>query len=200
MRNTMNKKIHCITEGAIIVAFAFVLEIVCHWLNDIMLIEAFGGTITVCMVPIVYYSYRRGAAWGLFAGFTYSMLQMLLCISHTLPPAKTFGAVAFCILLDYFLAFTALGLADIFAKPFAKHRLWGYCIGAVAVCIIRFLFSFISGIVLWGAYVPEGMSVWIYSLVYNGAYMLPNTVLTGMLIVIVCAAFEPKTLRPMKKH
>ena len=43
------------------------------------------------------------------------------------------------------------------------------------------------------------MNIWWYSLTYNGSYMLPNAVLAGVLIVVLCAAVDPKTLRPYKK-
>ncbi len=200
MKNQTKTRILCITEGAIILAFAFVLELLCVYLNNITGISAllpFGGTVTVSMLPIVYYSYRRGAAWGMGSGFVYAMLQMLL--GFYIPPANTWWAVLLCILLDYLLAFTVLGLANIFAKPFVRHRLWGYCMGAAAVCIIRFAASFLSGIILWDSYAPEGMSVWLYSLIYNGSYMLPSAVLTSVFTVIVCAAVDPLTLCPMRR-
>ena len=200
MKNKMNKRILCITEGAIMIALAVVLEVLCHWLNEVMGIEAllpFGGTITVSMLPIVYYSYRHGVAWGVGVGFTHSLLQIVLGHLSYLP--KELGDLVLCLLLDYLLAFTVLGIADLFAKPFGKKRLAGYCVGAVAVCVIRFVLSFLSGVILWGSYAPEGMNVWVYSLIYNGSYMLPNTILTAMFAVIVCAALDPKTLRPMKK-
>ncbi len=200
MKNSMKTRILCITEGAVIIALAFVLELLCVWLNGILGISAllpFGGTITISMLPIAYYSYRRGALWGLGAGFVYAVLQMIL--GFYIPPANTFWAVALCVLLDYLLAFTAIGAAALFAKPFGKFRLTGYCVGAVAVCLIRFVASFLSGVILWDTYAPEGMSVWTYSLIYNGSYMLPTTILTGAFAVIVCAALDPKTLRPMKK-
>ena len=79
--NRMKQRILCVTEGAVILALAYVLELLCIWLNAIMGISAllpFGGTITVSMLPIIYYSYRRGALWGVGAGFVYSLLQMLL--------------------------------------------------------------------------------------------------------------------------
>ncbi len=196
----MKKRILCVTEGALVIALAYVLELLCVWLNTIMGIGAllpFGGTITVSMLPIAYYSYRRGAAWGLGAGFVYALIQMLL--GFYIPPANTWWALAMCVLLDYMIAFLVVGLADIFAKPFGKHRLAGYCVGAVAVCLIRFVSSFLSGVILWGSYAPEGMNVWIYSLVYNASYMLPNALLTGVFAVIICAAMDPKTLKPMKK-
>ena len=199
MKDTMKQKILCITEGAIIIALSVVLEMLCHWLNEVTGIEAllpFGGTITVSMLPVVYYSYRHGIGWGLGVGFTYSVLML----GHMDYLPKDFGSLVLCLLLDYFLAFTVLGIADIFAKPFGKKRLAGYCVGAVAVCVIRFALSFLSGVILWGSYAPEGMNVWVYSLIYNGSYMLPNTILTAMLVVIICASLDPKTLRPMKKN
>lgn len=200
MKNTTKQRILCVSEGAVIIALSYVLELLCVWLNAITGIGAllpFGGTITVSMLPIVYYSYRRGTGWGIGVGIVYSLLQMML--GFYVPPAKTIWALALCVLLDYLLAFSATGLAPLFAKPFGKHRLVGYCTGAVAVCLIRFVSSFLSGVILWGEYAPEGMNVWVYSLIYNASYMLPTTILTGVFAVVVCASLDPKTLRPMKK-
>lgn len=196
----MKKKILCVTEGAIIIALAYVIELLCVWLNTICGIEAllpFGGTITISMLPIAYYSYRRGTKWGLGVGFVYSILQMFL--GFYIPPANTWWAVVLCVLLDYVIAFTVVGLAGLIAKPFVRHRLLGYGIGAVVVCVIRFLCSFLSGVILWGSYAPESMNVWVYSLIYNASYMLPNAVLTGVFAVILCVSLDPETLRPMRK-
>ena len=200
MKNSMKTRILCITEGAVIIALSFVLELLCVWLNAVMGINAllpFGGTITVSMLPIAYYSYRRGAAWGLGTGFVYAILQIIL--GFYVPPANTWWAVMLCVLLDYIMAFTVVGSADLFAKLFGKFRLTGYCVGAVSVCVIRFVSSFLSGVILWSNYAPEGMNVWLYSLIYNGSYMLPTTILTGIFAVVVCASLDPKTLKPMNK-
>ena len=200
MKQSMKKRILCVTEGALSIALAYVLELVFVWLNTVCGISAllpFGGTITVSILPIIYYSFRHGSAWGIGAGFVYSLLQMML--GFYVPPAGTWWALVLCILLDYVVAFSVAGAAELFAKPFARKRLAGYCVGAVAVCLIRFASSFLSGVILWGTYAPENMNVWVYSLVYNTSYMLPNAVLTGVFAVIVCAALDPKTLRPMKR-
>ena len=194
------KRILCVTEGALSLALAYVLELLCVWLNTITGVGAllpFGGTISISMLPLIYYSYRNGAAWGIGAGVVYSLLQMLM--GFYIPPAGTAMALIACILLDYVIAFTVVGAADVFAKPFGKKKLAGYCVGAVAVCLVRFVSSFISGVVLWGSYAPENMNVWVYSLVYNASYMLPNAILTGVFAVVICAAIDPVTLRPMKK-
>ena len=200
MKQTSKLRLISLTEGALVIAAAYVLELLCVWLNAISGVGAllpFGGTITVSMLPIVYYSYRRGAMWGAGVGLAYSFLQMAL--GFYVPPANNFGALVLCVLLDYIVAFTVVGIAALFAKPFGKRKLLGYTVGAVTVCLVRFVSSFISGVILWGSYAPEGMNVWIYSLVYNASYMLPNAILTGVLACIVCAALNPKTLKPIKK-
>ena len=200
MKNTMKQRILCIAEGAVIIALAYVVELLCVWLNTITGVSAllpFGGTITISMLPIAYYSYRRGWIWGIGVGLVYSLLQMLL--GFYVPPANTWWAVVLCVLLDYVIAFSIVGLAGLFAKLFGKYRLTGYGVGAVVVCLIRFVSSFLSGVILWGSYAPEGMNVWLYSLIYNASYMIPNAILTGIFAVVVCAAVDPLTLRPMKK-
>lgn len=196
----MKKRILCVTEGAIIMALAYVLELLCVWLNSVTGVGAllpFGGTITISMLPIIYYSYRRGIGWGLGVGFLYSLLQIAL--GFYVPPANAWWATLLCVLLDYVIAFTIVGGANFIAKMFGKHRLVGYAVGACAVCVARFICSFLSGVILWGSHAPENMNVWVYSLVYNGSYMLPNIILTAVLCVALCAALDPKTLRPMKK-
>lgn len=196
----MKKRLLCVTEGAIIIAMAYVVELLCVWLNTITGVGAllpFGGTITVSMLPIAYYSFRRGIGWGVGVGFVYSLLQMTL--GFYVPPANEWWAVVLCILLDYVIAFSVIGLANVFANLFAKRRLIGYGAGAVIVCLVRFACSFLSGVILWGSYAPENMNVWVYSLVYNASYMIPNAILTGILAIAICAVLDPKTLRPIKK-
>ena len=200
MKTKSKERLLSLCEGALVIASAYVLELLCVWLNTISGVGAllpFGGTITVSMLPIIYYSYRRGWIWGAGVGFVYSLLQMAL--GFYVPPANNFGALVLCILLDYVIAFTVVGVANVFAKPFGKRRVLGYTLGAVIVCLIRFVSSFLSGVILWGSNAPEGMNVWIYSLAYNASYMIPNAILTGVLACILCAALDPKTLRPIKR-
>ena len=93
------------------------------------------------------------------------------------PPAGTALAFFGMIMLDYVLAFSLLGTAAAFAKPF-KNKLTGVAVGTAAVCVIRFLCSFFSGILIWAAYAPSDMPLWLYSLTYNGSYMGVELILT----------------------
>lgn len=193
MRNESKTRLLAMVEGALMVALTIVLDLLPlpSWPQ--------GGSITVAMIPVIYYSYRRGARWGLLAGVVHAGIQMIT--GWYAPPAGTLVAMVLCVLLDYVLAFALLGGADLIARPFGKRlRLLGYAVGALCVTLIRFVCSFLSGGILWTSYAPEGMNVWVYSLGYNASYMIPNAILTTALIVVLCLAVDPKTLRPMKRE
>ena len=185
-----------LVEGAMMLALAWVLDFVCALAPYNNILFPAGGTITVGMLPLVYYAYRHGAVRGVGAGVVFSALQMM--IGWYAPPAGTWWAVVLCVLLDYVIAFTVLGLAPLFARPFGRHRLVGYGVGSFAVCVLRYVSSVLSGGILWGTYAPEGMNPWLYSLGYNAGYMIPNAILTAVLAVLLCRLLDPRTLRPMK--
>lgn len=128
-----------------------------------------GGSITLAsMVPVLLISFRRGPKVGVFSGVVFGMAQMLLDGWFYSPVGM---------ILDYPLAFGALGLAGIFRKT--------PLIGVVVSLATRFLSHFISGVVFFGMYAPEGMSPIVYSAVYNGSYMLPEMVISGIFIYML---------------
>jgi len=202
MKNNKNRRtsILALVETAMMVALAVGLELLSGLIPGPW---AFGGSISLGAIPIFYLSYRRGWKWGLSAGFVYACIQMLL--GFYVPPANTVTAIVLCVLLDYVIAFTALGLASVFASPFEKSakrsaRIAGYAVGAVGASFLRFICSFISGIILWDSYaVDYNLHPWIYSLAYNGSYMLGNAAIAAVVLALLCSAVDPKTLKPMKK-
>jgi len=143
-----------------------------------------GGSVTaLSMLPFVLVSFRHGVKWGLFTGFVNSCLQMLIG-GVWAPPTPNFLSYAGEVLLDYVLAFMALGMAELFARPF-KNRMVGVAVGTFAAGFLRFLCSFLSGVLIWGN-LTDGLPAWTYSLVYNGSYMLPETLLTMIAAVLLC--------------
>ena len=169
-------KTRFLVECALMIALGTVLA-------NIKIYElANGGSVTLfSMVPFILVSFRHGAKWGLFTGFVNSLLQMLL--GFYAPPAPGLLPLFGMIMLDYVLAFSLLGLACVFAKPF-KNRLLGVAVGSAVVCLIRFLCSFLSGVLIWGN-LSDGLPAWTYSLGYNASYMLPETVLTVVAVVLL---------------
>ena len=175
-----------------------------------------GGSITlVSMAPILVASYRHGPKWGLLTAFVHSLIQLLLGIKN-LTYCQSFGAVAGCVLLDYVLAFTLLGLACTLAKPF-KNRTVGVVVSALAVCLGRYVCSFLSGYIVWKDYdyafewmtgfgwgqaiagMGENALCWLYSAVYNATYMLPEAVLTVVVLAVLSAA-APKLFATQAKR
>ncbi len=168
-------KTRILVEGAMLIAMATILS----YLKFFELPQ--GGSITLEMLPLVIMGLRNGPKWGCLTGLVHGFLQMIFGFSNVMYCA-TLQAQIGCILLDYLIAFTVLGLAPVFAKPFGKKRLLGITVGAAAAGFLRFVCSFLSGWLLWGSYAPEGTGAAVYSLVYNGSYMLPDILI---LVIIV---------------
>ena len=147
-----------------------------------------GGSVTIAsMVPLVMVSYRHGLKWGIGTAFVHSLLQMLLGFYP--PPAQSFLAFVGVIALDYVLAFTVLGTAAFFGKPF-KNRAVSVAVGSCVVGALRLLCSFLSGVWIWSSYAPEGAPVWVYSLTYNGGYMLPEIIITAVVAMILVPVLD----------
>ncbi|MBR6921751.1 MAG: energy-coupled thiamine transporter ThiT [Clostridia bacterium] len=184
------QKVIRIAVTAVMIALAFALSYVPLWKMP------FGGTVTLfSMLPIMFVSIKYGIGWGLGAAFCYSWLQVLQgeVFGWGLTPVMLVGAL----ILDYVVAFTVIGLAGIFRK----HGPSGAIFGCILVCLLRFLSHFISGVVLWANYeqfVAFGKTwlnhPWLYSLVYNGWYMLPETAITVVGIILIFTLPQLKKL------
>lgn len=180
-------KTRLLVEGAMLIALATIL-------SYIKLFELpFGGSITLEMLPIVIMGLRNGSKWGCLTGFVHGLIQMILGFSNVLYCATLIAQIG-CILLDYLLAFSVLGLAPAFTKLGGSNKKAGYVIGAIIVGLLRFVCSFLSGWLLWGSYAPEGTAPVIYSLTYNGSYMIPDIIILAVIVGIL-AVTAPKLLR-----
>ena len=170
-----NTKTTVLVEAAIMVALATVLS----YIRIIKL--PWGGSITLLsMLPIVVYSIRRGPALGLAASFVFSLVQFGQgVIDGLFGWGLTPVSLTACIFLDYIGAYTVIGIAGIF-----KNKGMAGWLGGTALAVFcRFLFHFFSGVLIWGSYgeLWNGFSTdntWLYSLLYNGAYMLPEMIFT----------------------
>ena len=147
----------------------------------------FGGSVTLAsMAPICFASIVCGANWGVTTAFCYSWIQILQgeVFSWGLTPTMLLGSV----FLDYIIAFSVIGLAGIFRKKGIR----GCIFGTVLVCALRFISHFLAGFILWAnisEFVAFG-SNWVnkpvlYSLCYNGAFMLPELTLTVLVMSIL---------------
>ncbi|WRS26832.1 energy-coupled thiamine transporter ThiT [Oscillospiraceae bacterium MB08-C2-2] len=150
-----------------------------------------GGSITLCsMVPLVVVSFRRGVKWGLLTGTVNGFIQMVLGFKNVLY-ATTIPAIIGCILLDYILAYTVIGASCVFGKGISNFSV-RVAVGVVTTGLLRYLCSFLSGILIWGGYAPEGTPVWIYSMTYNASYMVPEIILTAVASVLLLSMLKKR--------
>lgn len=132
---------------------------------------ATGGSITLfSMFFIVLIGYLFGFKAGITSAISYGMLQFILDPKFYSIPQMIF---------DYPLAFGALGLSGLFAAR--KHGLiLGYLTGVIG----RYIFAVISGMLFFASYAPEDTPVLLYSLSYNASYLIPEAVITLILLAI----------------
>lgn len=194
-----------LTESAMLLALAIVLELISKAFIPEM---PFGGQVTlVAMLPVVLISYRYGVKWGFVSGFCYALLEMALgakTVSAAFQPGyfgddtMIFKAILMC-LLDYLLAYTMMGLGGVFRDKIKNPGTSLMC-GSLVALGARYLSHILSGYLLfsgwadwfftqdgfpaWGAKLVESLSPvalgWVYSIVYNGFYMVPELILTAI--------------------
>ena len=126
-----------------------------------------GGSVTIAgLVPLLWFALRRGLKYGVFAGFVYGLIHAFLPGSYIIHPVQG--------LLDYPLAFAALGLAG----AIKKIPIVGIAVGIVG----RFLCSFAAGIIFFTSFSIDGI---IGSATYNGIYLVPEFIITAIVIYIL---------------
>jgi len=192
-RRKNRERIMAIAAGGICLALAEVLSL-------LKVFEApQGGSVTpASMLPIILYALCFGPGWGLGVAFLYSLLQMMIG-GYILSPLQ-----AMC---DYTFAFTFLGAAGFFAAKSSVRKAemniirrlalipyWKIVAATVAAILGRFVFSFISGIVFYADYAPKGQAVWIYSILYNGGYLLPEAVITVAVLLAISGALHIRSV------
>ncbi len=203
----MNKTRRMVESG-ILIAMAMVLALVSKVLPFHL---PFGGSITlVSMLPIVLLSYRYGVKWGLFSSFIYSLLQIIISFDDVkaffVPQDYKMTASIGIIFLDYIAAYTALGIGGIFRNRFKKASS-ALVMGSVAALMLRYIIHIISGTIFFGAwaewfFTQEGFYkigqtildtfsgnslALVYSIFYNGLYMVPEIVITAVAAGVVGA-------------
>ncbi|QIW81144.1 energy-coupled thiamine transporter ThiT [Bacillus tequilensis] len=188
-----SKQLVRLIEIAIMTAAAVILDIV----SGMFLSMPQGGSVSIMMIPIFLISFR----WGVKAGLTTGLLTGLVQIAI----GNLFPQHPIQLLLDYIIAFSAIGVSGCFASSVrkaaeskTKGKLIASVIGAVFIgSFLRYTAHVISGAVFFGSYAPEGTPVWIYSLTYNATYMVPSFIICA---IVLCLLFltAPRLLKTDK--
>jgi len=169
-----NKTTSMLAEGGVCIAMSLALSYLKIPIG--LSFGGFGGSIDLVMIPLILFAVRWGCGWGVLAGFAFGTLKYVL--------GSGFAVNWVSILFDYSVAYAAVGLSGLLRRRYELLPL-----AALIGCVGRFVIHFISGVTVYAEYMPEefmGVSHLtppLYSLIYNGTYMVPNTVLA----IAVCA-------------
>lgn len=141
-------------------------------LSEIKIIDfPWGGSATLLsMLVICLPGYLFGLGAGLLTGVAYGVLQILID-PYILFPLQ--------LVMDYLLAFGALGLSGLFASS-KNGLIKGYLVGIMG----RYVFVVLSGCIFFAEYAWEGWPVVPYSLVYNGIYIFAEAAITLVILAI----------------
>ena len=132
------------------------------------------------MLPIMLFSLVYGVGPGMLTGIAYGVLQYIQDPSFL---------NVWQFLLDYLIAFGALGLAGI-GK--GKKESWIYIAIPIAV-LGRAVSAILAGIMWANEYFDYGLTIGnmefsspvLYSMVYNGVYLIPETVICLLLAFLI---------------
>ena len=206
----MTNKTKRLTESAMLLAVAIVLE----FFSKMFIPEMpFGGQVTlVSMLPVVLISYRHGVHWGLVSGVAYALIEMAIgakTVAAAFQPGyfgdgvMLLNALIMCV-LDYLVAFTVLGLGGIF-RDRIENRGKALVCGSLVALGARYIAHIASGYILFSGwaewfFTQEGFPAWgasvvsslspallglVYSIVYNGMYMIPEMILTAVAAALI---------------
>ena len=204
-----------LTVSAVMLALATILAVVCAFIPFLNL--PFGGGFTIAsMLPVVLVAYLYGTKWGLFTAFTYAIIQIIMDLMTGAdsvvkglftPTSDSFQGIAIgfaIILIDYFIAYTVLGLGGLFRRRI-KNQTLGLCLGVVVALSLRYVAHIVSGAIFYGEWAEwffsqegfyaigssllntfsgKGLAL-VYSIFYNGLYMIPEIIITTIVAVPV---------------
>ncbi|HWO95189.1 MAG TPA: energy-coupled thiamine transporter ThiT [Bacillus sp. (in: firmicutes)] len=173
------KKTLFIVEVGIFSALAFLLDLLANMLQ--LKIWPQGGSISIAMVPIFIIAFRWGIKGGLAAGFMLGLLQIVTGQAFIAHPLQGF--------IDYILAFTLVGAAGLTSSSIIRAikndqertTLLYVTLGTFLGSLLRYLCHTAAGVVFFAEYAPKGTPALLYSIIYNGTYMLPGFIISAII-------------------
>ena len=210
------QRTQALTVSAIMIAFSVSISAICAVMPFLNL--PFGGGFTIAsMLPIIVVAYMYGTKWGLLTAFTYSILQMLLgfnTVSAFFLPGDSqmiWWRAVLVILIDYVIAYSVLGFGGIFRNKFSTRK--ALVCGSIVAISLRYLAHIISGAIFFGTwaewfFTQDGFPSWgekileifsgaslatVYSIIYNGTYMIPEIIITAIVAYFVTRITQIKT-------
>ena len=162
-----HSKTRMIAEAGVAIAIAQVLSFI-----TLFHMPQGGSIKAASMVPLMIFAYRWGGTRGIWAGVVYGILHFLLGFKSSIHYLS--------IILDYLVAYGVIGVCGYF-----KDNMTGLVSGSIVAITLRWFASVTSGAVVFASYAPQGQNPWIYSMIYNASYMVPDGILNIIVLLFV---------------
>ena len=162
----INQKLVCLLKQA----WQLLLHKFCHLLRFPYATR--GSIKAAALVPLMIYAYRWGGTRGIFVGVVYGILHFILGFKSSVHYLS--------IILDYLVAYGVIGVCGYF-----KDSISGLITGSIVGIALRWAVSVTSGAVVFASYAPQGQNPWIYSMVYNASYMVPDGILNIVVLLFI---------------
>ena len=211
----MNQNVKRLTVSAMMLALATVLAIVCAYIPFLNLPFGGGFTVASMLpIVIVAYMYgTKWGLFTSFCYALIQIIMSLTqgaggtVMALFLPESDSFmgyGAAVWIILIDYIIAYTVLGLGGVFRNKISNKTL-SLVVGVVLALFLRYVAHIVSGYIFYGAwaerfFTQEGFYAignvilnsmsgkllsFVYSVFYNGLFMIPEIIITAIVAVPV---------------
>ena len=155
-----------LVEAGLAIAISFIL----HLIVIFQMLQ--GGAIHAAhLVPLMIFAYRWGGRAVMIAAVVAGLVQFVLGFKFTIHPLS--------IVLDYLVAYGVVGIVGYF-----RDSVTGLLLGSILACLLRWASSVVSGAVVFWAYAPACQNPWVYSIIYNVSYMLPDSIIN--VVVLLC--------------
>lgn len=179
----MNKKIslNVWIEGTLIAALAMSLSF--------LPVQSLNASLDLSLglVPLVLYSFRRGLVPALMAGFTWGLLTIVVGSAM-----RNFISVPQ-IIFEYPFAFTFGGMGGVLSQKLhtaikaqqKRKSIFLIISGGFIAAFSRWFWHYWAGVFVWGAYAPENMNPFLYSFIFNGTSALANAIFVSVVLVFI---------------
>ena len=213
--NRTAKQTQRLTTSAVMLALAMVLAMVCALIPFLNLPFGGGFTVASMLpIVIISYMYGMKWGFFSAAIYSVIQIVMDLylgkgstLIALFMPNSEDYmglGAAIAILIIDYLVAYTLLGFGGAFRKVI-KNKTLALALGVVLALSLRYLAHIVSGYIFYGAWAEWFFSQdnfyaiggWIlekfsgntlaliYSIFYNGLYMIPEIIITTVVALIV---------------
>ena len=157
-------------EGAVCIVIAVIFS----KLNIFALPQ--GGSIDLELVPLLFFSWRRGLKWGCCVGALTGLIRILIG-GYIINPLQA--------IVDYPIAYACTGFAALFSE---LNK--GQIVGTMIAAMTQIACHTMSGAVFFTQYAPEGQNAWVYSVAYNSPIIILKYAVSAVVAFFIAKAIE----------